>query len=143
MRAILFVLFLIAGCGGTPPDADEVERQAFDDLREEVRLTIDDADREGAVLTIVDQLQVDFVNVRRLAEQRRESLRAVNSNYDATREQFEELLAEFGQQREEGHARFQESRKAFRGATTPEEWARLEKASTKAMATLASRIGSI
>ena len=143
MRAILFLLFLIAGCGGTPPDADEVERQAFDDLREEIRLTIDDADREGAVLTIVDQLQVDFVNVRRLAEQRRESLRALNSNYDATREQFEEMLAEFGQQREEGHARFQESRKAFRDATTPEEWARLEKASTKAMATLASRIGSI
>ena len=45
MRAILFLLFLIAGCGGTPPDADEVERQAFDDLREEIRLTIDDADR--------------------------------------------------------------------------------------------------
>lgn len=143
MRAILFFLFLIAGCGGTPPDADEVERQAFDDLREEVRLTIDDADREGAVLTIVDQLQVDFVNVRRLAEQRRESLRALNSNYDATREQFEELLDDFSRQREAGHARFREARKAFREATTTEEWARLEKASTKAMATLASRIGSI
>ena len=140
---LMLLTYLITGCGGTPPDAKEIERQAFDDLREEVRLVIDDSAREAAVVAIVDQLEVDFATVRQLAEERRARLRDLNSNYDATREQFEALLAEFRQRREDDHARFRETRHALREATSPEEWDRLKKVSTKAMATLAKQIGSI
>lgn len=143
IRVLSLALLLIAGCGGTPPDPVELERQAFDDLRDEVRLVVQDSGRETAVLGIVDELQADFIRLRELAEGRRQGLRELNADYDATRAQFETLLSEFSQQREFSHARFQATRAELKESTTPEEWSELEKASTKAMAALATRLGSI
>ena len=143
LRVLSLIFILVAGCGGTPPDPVDLEQQAFDDLRGEVRLVVEDGGRETAVLAIVDELQADFVRLRELAEGRRQGLRELNADYDATRAQFEVLLAEFSEQRQASHARFKATREALRESTTPEEWSELEKASTKAMTALATRLGSI
>ncbi len=141
--ALICVLALMAACGGTPPTNAEVEKQAFDDLREEVRETIADGDREASVIAVVDQLQDEFTSLRRLAEERRAKLRALNANYDATRDQFAALGAEFNAQREVSHKRFQDVQEKLRASVTPEEWAELERTNTKAMSTLAKLIAAI
>ena len=134
---------LLAACSGGPSEIEDVEQQAFDDLREEVRLAIDDTEREAAVIDIVNQLQTEFGNLRELAESRRKRLRALNADYDATREAFAELLADFEAEREVSHSRFIELRESLETNATPEEWAMLEKTNTKAMAQLAAAIAAI
>jgi Glu-tRNA(Gln) amidotransferase subunit E-like FAD-binding protein len=134
---------LLGACSNAPPTVEEVEGQAFNDLREEIRLVIDEPDRQATVLGIVDELMVDFVELRRLAEARRMELHELNANYDATREQFTNLLARFAEQRSRSHQQFVETRRSLRSATTPDEWAELQKTNSKSMATLARLIAEI
>lgn len=141
--ALSCVLFLIAACGGTPPTTAELENQAFEDLREEVRQTIEDSNRQAAVVAVIDQLHDEFTSLRRLAEERRARIRELNADYDATREQFAAMVNEFNAQREAKHKRFQNVQDSLRSSVTPEEWADLEKTNTKAMASLARLIAAI
>lgn len=144
-RALLLTVSvaLLGACGGTPPTTAELEQQAFDDLREEVRQTIEDVDREIAAVKVVDELQHEFTSLRKVAEERRRQLRALNADYDATREQFTGLLAKFATQREASHRRFQEVRAELEASVTAEEWADLERTNTRAMASLARLIAAI
>ena len=141
MLAILALL--LCACGGSPTDIRDIEQQAFDDLRDEVRQVIEDDEREAAVLGVVADLEEEFKNLRQLAESRRKELRALNANYDATREEFEELLSRYDAQREQGHNRFIELRESLEVNATAEEWEKLERTNTKAMAQLASAIAAI
>jgi hypothetical protein len=141
--AVGFFVTLLSACGGAPPTNAELESEAFDDLRSEVRDVIVDDEREAAVVAIVDQLHDEFTSMRKLAEERRSEIRALNSDYDATREQFIELVDKYAAQREVSQARFQEVRAALEASVTAEEWEQLERTNTKAMASLARLISGI
>ena len=140
---MFLLLPLLAACGGTPPTTEELEKQAFDDLRDEVRQVIEDTGRETAVVGIVDELQVAFTELREIAETRRERIRALNADYDATREQFLQLTDDFAVERNASHQRFQEVQAALRVSVTAEEWDSLERTNTRAMASLAKLIAAI
>ena len=60
-------------------------------------------------------------------------MRHLNADYDATREQFHEYIETYDAEVRAARKRATESRQAFVGATTPEEWDALTKADSKAM----------
>lgn len=139
----LVSLWLVSACGGSPATPQEIERQAFDDMRTEVRGIVEDIEREATLVGLVDQLETDYSNLRSLAEARRLKLRALNADYDTTREEFAKFLDEFNGQLERDHKKFRESRRAFIDATTPEELSAIGKSNTKSMARLANSLMSI
>jgi long-subunit acyl-CoA synthetase (AMP-forming) len=133
----------LIACGGKNIAPEEIEKQAFEDLRVQVRDIVDDATREAEILVLIDQLQGNFDTLRSAMVTRRADLRALNADYDATREQFAELIERHGKEVKFSHAQFMRSRQAFVSATTPDEWSAMGKSNTKSMATLARSLQSI
>ena len=60
----LIVVATLAACGGSPTADEGVEKQAFDDLREEVRTVIEDPERESVVVALVDSMEEQFAVLR-------------------------------------------------------------------------------
>ena len=141
--AAFSVFALLAACGGSPEATADIERQAFDDMRAEVRAIIEDPQREEAVVTLVDRLQGHYENLRATAEARRKALRALNADYDATREQFTEFLDRYNAELAGNHKAFRDSHRALVDATTAEEWSALAKSNTKSMSRLAQSLSTI
>ena len=139
----LSVVLFIAGCGGSPETVEDIERQAFDDMRAEVREIIEDPAREESVVELVNRLQEEYANLRKSAETRRHALRALNADYDATREQFAEFLDKYNAELESSHRAYRESHRTLVEATTAEEWDALAKSNTKSMGKLAQSLSSI
>ena len=140
----LFVVLAIAGCGGkeavSPAD---IEQQAFDDLREKIGQVIEDPERRAVVNAEVDKLQISYTDFRLAVTARRTELRALNVDYDATREQFSEYVEKYNNQILTDHGVLLKSHQALISATTAEEWADLEKADSKMMKKLISSLQAI
>ena len=137
------VAILIWGCGGNAEAPPDVEKQAFDDMRAEVRAIIEDPQREDLVVALVDRMQSEYQNLRDTAEARRKALRELNADYDATREQFAEYLDKYNAELVTRHKAFRESHRALIESTTAEEWSALAKSNTKSMGKLAESFSSI
>jgi hypothetical protein len=140
--AVLIVM-LIGGCGGNSQTPEDIEKQAFDDMRAEVREIIEDPQREEAVVKLVDRLQEEYSTLRETAETRRKALRALNADYDATREQFVEYLDRYNADLVRSHKAFRDSHRGLVEATTAEEWSELAKSNTKSMGQLAKSLSAI
>ena len=85
-------IILFAGCASrsTPPAETEVE--AFNDLRDNVQEVVSDPDRAARSLALVDQLQIEFNAIKATREERRQQIRDLNKNYDATKAQFDSTV---------------------------------------------------
>lgn len=139
----LITLGMLFACGGSPTSGGDVEKQAFDDMRAEVRRVIDDPEREASVVALVENLEEQYTVLRDTAATRRKALRELNADYDATRGQFAEFLDTHNAQLERSHKAFLESHRALIDATTAEEWSTLAKSNMKSMTELARRFASI
>ena len=133
----------ILGCSGSPETAEDIEKQAFDDMRAEVREIIDDPRREESVVALVDRLQEEYSTLRETAATRRKALRTLNADYDATREQFVEFLDKYNAELERSHKAFRDSYRELVEATTADEWSELAKSNTKSMGQLAKSMSAI
>ncbi len=132
---------ILAGCGGKNAVAPaDVEEQAFEDLRTEVREAIDDPVREAEVLTLVDMLSNDLVALRKSVSARNSRVRELNSDYDAQRADFDVLFEQINTEIRSNQQRVTKSHLALLEITTAEEWARFSKARTKAMKSAISTI---
>ncbi|MEL7538098.1 MAG: hypothetical protein AAFM91_13690 [Pseudomonadota bacterium] len=140
----LAVTLVVTACSslqrGTP---DDVDRAAFDDLREAVTETIDNPARQARALEALNAVERDFAALRLALENRRVEFRALYLNYDATRPQFESLLDRHDFEIRAARRRVTESHRGFVAATTDEEWTSLAKAKTQATDTLLKSLQSI
>ena len=97
MRHLIAILSLlamaIAGCAGkSNVSLVDLEKQAFDDLRAEIRSAINDEEREVKAIAIVDELAEELKSLRRKKTERRENGRKLHTNYDTTRAEFDAFL---------------------------------------------------
>jgi hypothetical protein len=128
------ILSILASCGGKDAVAPvDVEKQAFEDLRTEVREVIDDPTREAEVLTLVDALSAELNTLRKRISERNTRVRQLNANYDASRADFEALFDRIYVEIRSDQQRVTETHRTLLATTTPEEWALISKARTKAM----------
>jgi hypothetical protein len=139
----LIVLGVLVGCSGSPTAMEDVEKQAFDDMRSGVRGIIDDPEREAAVVALVDDMEAQYVEMRETAQRRRAALQELNADYDATREQFAEYLDTHNADLKRTQQEFLAGHRRLINATTAEEWSALEKSNTKSMQRLAESLASI
>ncbi len=92
---LLFTVIVsaIAGCAGKDDVSPvDVEKQAFEDLRSEIREVIDNPAREGEAIALVDALSEDLSALRDKISERRQRVRELNADYDTTRADFESFF---------------------------------------------------
>ena len=147
-RSVLLLLIALASvvtaCAGKGDvSAIEVEQQAFDDLRAQIREVIDDPWREMEVLSLTDELIAALDQLRDQVSERRRHVVALNKNYDTTREEFEAFFEEIEADIQAKRMELIETQRALLALLTPEERASLEKVGTKAMRAAVKTIQSI
>ena len=128
------IAFSFAGCAGkvavSPVD---VEYQAFEDLRGEIREAIDDSARETEAIALVDALSDELNALRKTISERKRRSRQLNANYDTSRADFEALVEQVSQEEKSNHQQIVEQHRALLAILTPDEWAEISKFHTKAM----------
>lgn len=134
---------LLSACGGKEAvTALEMEQSAFQDLDAEIQTIVTDPARAAEVQVLVEQFQQEFILLRKVIEDQRIESRALNANYDATREEFEAQIAASQENMQAARERVTGAHLAIIAATTAEEWSELHKATTKAMEQLSASLRS-
>jgi len=122
-----------AGCASkddvSPAD---VEKQAFEDLRSEIRAVIDDPAREGEAIALVNELSEDLNVLREKIAQRRQRVRELNTNYDTTRADFEAFFDRVDRQIRWNKRQVSEKHREFLAIMTPDERSAISKTHSKA-----------
>jgi hypothetical protein len=125
---------LLAGCGGRSAlSPEEVVAVAFNDLRKQVEQVIDDSERRATAIGLVNQLERDYGALYDTVERRRTRLRALHADYDATREALVELADQLEADLRNARKTTGLTHRQLMAATTPEEWASIQKANTRTM----------
>ena len=141
---LLLIAVAMTACGGKDAVApEEVDQQAFDDLREKIAEVIEDPQRQATITALADDLQSRLGDFRTAISDRRTELRILNADYDATKEQFMAYIEKYNAQIESSHESLMDSHLDLVKATTAEEWDKLTKADTKMMKNLINSIQSI
>ena len=133
-----------AGCASkddvSPAD---VEKQAFEDLRTEIRAVIDDPAREGEAIALVDELSEDLDALREKIAQRRQRVRELNADYDTTRAEFEAFFDQLDREIMSNKRQVSEKHREFLAIMTPDERWAIAKTHTKARAAAIRNIQAI
>lgn len=148
MRHLIVVLSLlamaIAGCAGkSNVSLVDREKQAFDDLRAEIRSAINDEAREVKAIALVEELAEELKSLRRKRTERRENSRKLHTNYDTTRFEFDAFINSSNVEIRLNQQRILKIRGDFVAITTPEEWTQIFDARTKAINAAIESIQSI
>ena len=134
---------ILTACGKDAIAPADVEEQAFEDLRTEVRQAIDDPVRVAEVLTVVDALSKNLLTLRESVSARNSRARELNADYDAQRADFEVLFEQINAEIRLNQQRVTKSHHTLLEVTTDEEWAQISKSRTKAMNAAISTIKSV
>lgn len=126
--ALLFTSVVLLGCsllGGSS--------NAADDLRSYVERKVADVDRRMPMLAAVDAIEAAIDDYNTVSQQAGDALQQLNRNYDATRAQFDELMARHNGAREAARDGLLASVLSLRELTTPAEWGEIAEFEIRAM----------
>jgi TRAP-type C4-dicarboxylate transport system substrate-binding protein len=128
------IVCVFAGCGGKDAVAPiEVERQAFEALRSEIRAVIDDPAREAEAIALVDLLVDDLDNLREKISERRKRAWRLNAEYDTSRADFQAFFDQVDKEIQSNKRQVSERQRKLFAVTTPDERSAISKVHTKAM----------
>ena len=128
------IVSVIAGCAGKDDMAPvDIEKQAFEDLRTEIREVIDDPAREAEAITLLDSLVDDLDNLREKISARKARVRQLNADYDTTRAKFEAFFEQVDEEIRTNKRQVSEQQRALFAIITPDERSAIAKVHTKAM----------
>ena len=138
------IVLMLAACAGKEDVAPvDVEKQAFEDLRTDIREAITDPAREAEALRLVGVLEEDLAALRTSITARKSRAKELNANYDTSRADFEAFLAGVEKEVRDNKGRVSATHRALLANVTPEERSAIAKAHTKAMNTAITTIQSI
>ncbi len=133
-----------AGCASKDDvSSADVEKQAFEDLRSEIRAVIDDPAREGEAIALVNELSEDLDALREKIAQRSQRVRELNADYDTTRAEFEAFFDQVDREIMSNKRQVSEKHREFLEIMTPDERSAISKTHTKARAAAIRNIQAI
>jgi uncharacterized coiled-coil DUF342 family protein len=130
---IIALILSLSGCANNKPTPAEIEQQAFDDLRTEIRNVVDDPQRATAAVEIVDELEADLADLRERIATRKRRVRELNADYDTPREEFEVYLNQVAREVREHRNQMSATYQHFLDLITEDERLAIGKAKTRAM----------
>ncbi len=139
----IVIASLVVACAKDDVAPVDVEKQAFEDLRTDIRDAITDPAREAEAIRLVGVLEQDLADLRTSITARKARARELNANYDTPRAEFEAFLAGIEAEVRDHKRRVSETHRALLANVTPEERSAIAKTHTKAMNTAIQTIQSI
>ncbi len=145
VMTVISAFFLsLAGCAGKDDVAPvEVEKQAFEDLRDDIRSAVTDPAREAEAIRLVGVLEQDLADLRASVTARKKRAKELNADYDTSRADFEAFLSGVESEVRDNRRRVSETHQAFLANVTAEERSAIAKTHTKAMNAAIKTIQSI
>jgi hypothetical protein len=134
---------MFAACAKDDVAPVDVEKQAFEDLREEIREAIDDPAREAEAIRLVGVLEEDLAALRSSITSRKTRAKELNANYDTSRSDFESFLAKIEAEVRDNRQQVTKTQQALLANVTIEERSAIAKTHTKAMNAAIKTIQSI
>ncbi len=129
----IVVVSLVVACAKDDVASVDVEKQALEDLRTEIREVIDDPAREGEAIALTDSLVDDLNALREKISARRKRVRQLNADYDTTRADFESFFDQVDKEIQSNKRQVSERQRELLSVTTPDERSAISKAHSKAM----------
>lgn len=128
------LLLLAAGCASAPPTPSEELRGAAGTLRDAVDRSVDDPQRRARAIELVNQLDYELRALARANEALEIQSGQLFADYDATKKEFEQLLASAQSGRERVRKRLIDLRLALAALLTAAEWQAVVEADAEALA---------
>jgi len=120
---LLPLVILLMSCSHEPkPSAQVTAKGAFDELRIAVRAEIEDTNRVNKVAVMVDQLEQFMTEAAEARKAHSARIFALNTNYDATEDDFRSLFKDFNAKRDARQERILAFDQRARALTTEKEW---------------------
>lgn len=116
---LLSISAAIIGCAGQPPDPAQLRT----DETTLVQSTVTDSDRAERLLALLDKRDRLIVETRALFEQYRREMKALNADYDASRDVLIEMIDYYNRERARKQLAFLDLVSQMKAATSAEEWA--------------------
>jgi len=129
---VLGLILLMNGCAHQPVSKEESRQRVLEEMRIYIR-KIPDPNRVEQLLVLVDALQQDLAELNRTVRKFRSDMRMLNANYDATRDDFDEILDDYNTTRKGKQREILTSYLKMKELTTPDEWKNLAKSEEKAL----------
>jgi chromosome segregation ATPase len=126
---LIFASFLVgAGCAGKDkPSPADLEAQAFEDLRTEIRDVVSDAGRVEQAIAITEELENSFDRLRTHLAERSAKIQELNADYDAPKEDYINLYKRIQKDIERNQSKISNLHRELVEVTTAEEWVSLKK----------------
>jgi hypothetical protein len=137
------VVSLFVACAKDDVSPVDVQKQAFEDLRTDVREAIADPAREAEAIKLVGVLEEDLADLRTSITARKNRVKELNANYDTSRADFKAFLAGIEVEIRDNKQRVSATHRALLATVTPEERSAIAKTRTKAMNAAIKTIQSI
>lgn len=137
------VASLFVACAKDDVAPVNVEKQAFEDLRADIREAITDPAREAEAIRLVSILEQELADLRANVTARKNRVQELNANYDTSRAEFESFLAGVEAEVLNNKQRVSKTHRAFLANVTSDEQAAIAKTHTKAMNSAIKTIQSI
>jgi hypothetical protein len=137
------IVSLVVACAKDDVAPVDVEKQAFEDLRTEIRDAVSDSAREEETIRLVGVLEDDLAALRTNIAARKIKVRELNASYDTPRAEFDAALAGIEAEVRDHKIRVSETHRALLTNVTAEERSAIAKAQTKAMNAAIQTIQSI
>jgi hypothetical protein len=134
---------LVVACAKDDVAPVDVEKQAFEDLRTEIREVITDPARRTEAIRLVGVLEEDLAALRNNIAARKIKARELNANFDTPRAEFDAALAEIEAEVWDHERLVSETHRTLLSNVTAEERSAIAKAQTKAMNAAIKTIQSI
>ena len=141
---VSFLLMTLIGCAGKDkPSPADIENAAFEDLRSEVNYVIGDPARSQLALAIIDELQLSFSALRDHLNDRRAKMKAVNSDYDTSKESVVSFVNGVQEEMVYNQQQISTLHRQLVEVTTAKEWSQLAKFKSAAMTAAIDSIRTI
>ena len=88
VMTLSFALLLVSGCAPTKDSPEDVQKEAFQDVRTEIIAAISNDQRATKLVDLLTELEQSFLAAKSNIAERRARVRKLNANYDATRADF-------------------------------------------------------
>jgi len=126
---LIFASFLAgAGCAGKEkPSPADLQVQAFEDLRSEIRDVVSDAGRVEQAIAITEELENSFDRLRTHLAERSAKIQEMNADYDAPKEDYINLYKRIQKDIERNQSMISNLHRELVEVTTAEEWVSLKK----------------
>ncbi len=129
LLAALFTLILAMGCKSVTPA--EATKSAGDETRTLITEHVADEARAKQMIALVDQLEIDLMAFVKTQASHNEVLRKKNADYDASREDMQNLYDAYNRDTRAMGMRIAQTHLDLTKLATPEEWVVISKSKNR------------